>query len=302
MEYKIGFIDSGCGSLIFAAEVYQNIISDLQAISKELGIKFTFYHLGDIANAPYGKKNNIDVEKLIIKSLDFMNENGVNITAIACNTALVNGFDYGGKNKKMHLLSILENSAKFLYKNSKITQIDKKNQLHLALFATDSTIKSNFYQTRLETIHATSNKSNAKLFIHSFSPKNWVNLIENGADLQSMKRQVNNDLLNFKTINKEYFEKISALGLFCTHFPFFTKQINNFFINCKIISQGQIFSKEILDIIKKDLKISKIIFKKSSIDNFHKVKIKSYVTGNNIDIMKRNAAIIAPKLFDLIII
>ena len=317
MEYKIGFLDSGCGSLIFLNDVYHDIAKDLRLISQRYGVSFIFYHLGDMKNAPYADKSSREVVNLINQSIDFMCDNQVKLIVVACNTAFVDGSDFQAQKDLTTIISIIEESAKNLYIKA-CEESDKINneEINLAVFATPSMIKSNLYQNLILGLHKNNKDKKShekKLFIHCYSGDNWVKMIENSTQKNLMKNQVISDLKTFRTKLGNTADCISAIGLFCTHYPFFYKEIKNVFNHAEILSQGKIFSKKILQMVIQDLKKIGLIkdddllledFKKNhspkKVKKYEDFKVKSYVTVDDLRIIKRNAKIINPKLYNMI--
>jgi pyridoxine 5-phosphate synthase len=260
---KIGFVDSGTGGLIFAMDFIKAL--------NESGLKQAqMIHIGDTKNVPYGlKKPNIlrDLtQNLIQKAVD----RGAKIVIIACNTAvtamdeaMIHFFEAQG----VKILTIIEESAKTLYNNARVVD----GEVHLAVFGTDQTIKSRRYEEALRLIHGANPE---KLTIHTFSPLDWEQNVEDGITEPEITKTVEYYLGIFKAKIGADFDKISALGLFCTHYPYFKSQIQAFLgINITVVSQGAIFAEPALSLA-------------PELFMYPKPEIKSYITGGNLETIK----------------
>ena len=97
----IGVMDSGIGGL--------TVVRELQRILPGEDI----IYFGDSANCPYGNKTSDQIFELSSHMLQFLGDNGVKCTAIACNTISTMAdrlrpcFDY-------KIVSIVEEAAKYV--------------------------------------------------------------------------------------------------------------------------------------------------------------------------------------------
>jgi len=126
-EKFIGVLDSGLGGL--------TVVRELERILPNESIVY----FGDNANCPYGNRQKEEILNLSHAMLDFLQNRGVKIAAIACNTisTLVAGFRtrYG-----FPVVSIIEEACNY---------IARENLEQIAVFATEFTIKQGFYNTLL---------------------------------------------------------------------------------------------------------------------------------------------------------
>ena len=289
IKYNISFNDSGVGGLIFADDIYDELISDLYYFESKYYIKFNLYHIGDVINAPYGVKQISQIRDLTYGLINYAAKKlNSKIAVIACNSASV-VFDNEYKEyinqsfPEASVMPIIKKSAKKLYDEGKIIINNYgQKEIHLGILATKATIESSSYEKQLRDIHKSKNP-NIKLYTYFYYPDKWVENIENNSLTNKNIEDVNKDLLDmFKKFPNA--KKISALGLFCTHFPFLQKEILNFFIketgnNVKIINQGLLFATNIKQQIIKDLDKANVKMRDVILKNNREIKIKSLITG-----------------------
>ena len=124
----IGVMDSGIGGL--------TVVRELQRILPGEDI----IYFGDSANCPYGNKTSDQIFELSSHMLQFLGDNGVKCTAIACNTISTMAdrlrpcFDY-------KIVSIVEEAAKYVL---------REHLKSVGLIATEFTVASGQYA---ELIH-----------------------------------------------------------------------------------------------------------------------------------------------------
>ena len=124
----IGVMDSGIGGL--------TVVRELQRILPGEDI----IYFGDSANCPYGNKTSDQIFELSSHMLQFLGDNGVKCTAIACNTISTMAdrlrpcFDY-------KIVSIVEEAAKYVL---------REHLKSVGLIATEFTVASGKYA---ELIH-----------------------------------------------------------------------------------------------------------------------------------------------------
>ena len=282
---KVAFIDSGIGGLIFGIESILNIATkhDISNLS--------FLHIGDTKNVPYGLKTEKQLLKLITDLTNKAIFYGAKIIVIGCNTACtVIDEKFINEFQKLDILiiNIIKDSAKYLYNNTKIIN----NEMNIAILATKQTIGSMKYKQALEQIHGDiyHDNKNIKLNVYSYSPIEWEQSIENNIERHLIKTTVYKHLDSFKEQIGKNFHKINSVGLFCTHYPYFLKEIKEYFNEyqnknnnrIQIIGQGSIFSEIILEKLN-------LIDKENKNKNKQKIrniKINSYITGDNIEPIK----------------
>lgn len=250
--YRVAFDDSGVVGLIFALDVLQELEPQLEDLESKYKVHFIFQHIGDSKNAPYGIKTPVEITELTKDMVEYTaNLPCTRTLVIACNTASTacnKEMDLYFKEKypQLNIISMIEKSSKEILDMALNVSSDKED-LYIALFATPATIRSGAYQTQIERISVDNNQK-VKLF--TYSPAKWVDNIEQGIDIKRAEIDVQNDLEGFRINVGDDFRKIPVVGLFCTHYPYYKKEIEQYFNkrgnnNLEILTQGHIFSDDI---------------------------------------------------------
>lgn len=277
--YYISYLDSGIGGAIFAVDSLKKITQSLRNYENKYAVKFEIEHYGDTANAPYGKRPQEEISDLTFKMADYvLSKPNHNTNILACNTASANLTNNHAKNLQEKypnsgFITMVETSVNAISRQSKKDDV-------IAIFATPSTIKSAVYQKALR-----------KSFnVVTMSPDNWVKNIETSKSDEQIKKDFYSDMAAFlEQYGKDKIKQISSIGLFCTHYPYFKKDIKAYFVqqgneNVKIFSQGELFASDILDDVDKRLADS---FKKRAqvlpekCQSKKPFSIKSHISGND---------------------
>lgn len=286
-EYRVVFGDSGVGGLIFALDVAQELEPKLKKLETQYQVSFTFNHFGDSKNAPYGSKNPQEIKILTTQFLEYLlNLPHTHSAVVACNTAST-AYDakmkafFDDKYRDIKIITMIEDSSTQLVKSAN----EKSANPYIALMATPATIKSGAYQNKITEL---TKNENAKLY--NYSPQNWVKNIEGGLDKSIAQDEVNKDLEVFRSQIGQDFNKINTIGLFCTHYPFYKNQIQEFFrkngnADVSILTQGHIFSDKIYADIERNLQ--KFSYHKRIKELPYKcaknITLNSELSGNNIE-------------------
>ena len=182
----IGVMDSGIGGL--------TVVRELQRILPGEDI----IYFGDSANCPYGNKTSDQIFELSSHMLQFLGENGVKCTAVACNTIstmadrLRPHFDY-------QIISIVEEAAKYVIRE-KLPSV--------GLIATEFTVASGKYA---ELIHQGLPECHV---VGKGSP-----LLAALVDRGDFNRHDINTEIRTQVDNILSREKVENLILGCTHYP-----------------------------------------------------------------------------------
>jgi len=313
-QYVLGFADSGAGGLIFAVDAYRELLPFLQSISSKYNVEFVFDHIGDTKNAPYGQKSPEQIASLTKNFVGYMvNDASANVAVIACNTAstvvdesMATYFSqtYSG----IPIMPIIVKSAETLYKRAKVVETaDGRREITIGVLATPATVASGQYKKALEKIHSERfGKDGVVMNVYFYGPKQWVYNIEHGASKEANQAEIAGDLNSFLSVKGA--EKVSAIGLFCTHFPFFKNEIANYFSargikDVVFVSQGKIFAAKIRSKIEADIDSGKI--KKRAVAlNIKSVPhpvVRSHITGDNLLEIKGVLSKIAPDMVDSVV-
>jgi len=266
--YRIGFTDSGLGSLIFALDFLESSCARIKELSTKYNCEFQLIQLGDNANVPYSTKTPQEVNRLISSSLFKLEEQDCKIGVVACNTACIDNVKFHFL-KKIKPFTIVDESAKIAYQQAISSHnFALSDSVGIIIMGTQATIKSQDYQHRITALHQQRQGFNG-LNLYGFSAPEFVTQMET----QYLEPSIMNLLVKktlermYEEIGEENISKASNIALFCTHYPLFKKEISEnlqakFGKKFNIITQGQILSDKILDMVEKDLEIEHLAQKK----------------------------------------
>lgn len=286
MNNKVAFIDSGCGGAVFMLDFLKHGKGEIENFIKNNRCNLEFIHIGDTKNVPYGLKSpdelRLVVSDLINKAINF----GCKIIVVACNTAAtIIDDDFHAQFNGIDILTIQDNSSKFVYNESKIVNGER----HICILGTKRTIESKMYEDYIKSIH--DNKS--KLFIHGYSPITWEQDIENGINKGDIHKNVFDHLDKCRNIIGGDFRKITSVGLFCTHYPYFYDEICEYFSNytdvgndVHLVLQGRVFVNDVLNLLKNNLSNGDV--------EKPNIVIKSYLTSDSILVLRNILDFISP--------
>lgn len=295
--YKIGFVDSGIGGLIFAMDFLKATESDLIKIATGAKNEIGIVHFGDTVNVPYGLKTPQELYKLSYDIINLAASNGAKVVLVACNTAatvidqtMLDGFATRG----IKVITIIEKSAQALYDAALSVNESNEAEIHVAVLGTKQTIGSKKYTDAITAIHKNSGNTQ-KLIVHPFSPVEWEQRVEHGIKGEQIRETVLHHLGAFQKEICESFAKISAVGLFCTHYPYFKAEIYNYFAQhsdlksrVQVVSQGAIFKDEVASLVQSDITESSAAIAQTTIP------INSYITGNDLEAIRTVTSLMYP--------
>jgi glutamate racemase len=202
----IGFFDSGVGGISVLKQA-------LKVLPNE-----NFIYYGDSRNAPYGIKTVDEVKKLSFKAVDFLLSKGAKAIVVACNTAT----------------SAAIEDLRMAYNNIPVIGIEPalkpaieiNNSGRIIIMATPMTLSEKKFSELMNKY-----KHNAQ--IESLPCPGLVELIENGIingeEISRYLEEKFKDYLN---------NKIAAVVLGCTHYPFIKEEIRKIVGNEVLIIDG----------------------------------------------------------------
>ncbi len=199
----IGVMDSGIGGL--------TVVRELQRILPGEDI----IYFGDSANCPYGNKISDQIFELSSHMLQFLGDNGVKCTAVACNTISTMAdrlrpcFDY-------QIISIVEEAARYVIREQ-LTSV--------GLIATEFTVASGKYA---ELIHQ---GLPACKVVGKGSP-----LLAALVDRGDFNRHDINTEIRTQVDNILSREKVGSLILGCTHYPIVEENFRECYPEMKLIN------------------------------------------------------------------
>ena len=237
-QNPIGVFDSGYGGLT----VLKEIINKLP--------QYDYLYLGDNARAPYGNRSFDTVYQYTLQCVEWFFEQGCSLVILACNTASAKALRTIQQNDLpkiapgKRVLGVIRPTTEIIGNFS-----ETKN---VGILATNGTVASGSYPVEI-------NKFFPGLKVYQEACPMWVPLIENneyeghGADF-FIKKHLHN-----------IFEKgkmIDVLLLACTHYPLLKKRIEEYVpIGVKLISQGEIVAKSLVDYLQRHPEIEALCSK-----------------------------------------
>ncbi|MGK7921831.1 MAG: glutamate racemase [Trichodesmium sp.] len=182
----IGIFDSGVGGITVLKESYRQLPKE------------NFIYFADTARLPYGTKSQTEILEFVRQVLNWMENQGVKMAIVACNTATAAAIDRVAVEYNFPIIGMIEPGAKT------VLQMGKKR---IGVIATLHTVDSNaYFNTFL--------KLNPSVAVFQVAAPVLVPLIEEGNI---------NDVYTFKVV-AQYLEpliaeQIDTLILGCTHYP-----------------------------------------------------------------------------------
>ena len=188
-----------------------NVLKEL--INKYPNNEYIFY--GDTINLPYGSKS-IDELKLFASNIiDFLISKEVDLIIIACGTISSNCYSYLKNKYSIPIYDIISPT---------INYIDNSSFNNIGVIGTERTIDSKIFE-----------KSNKVKLVKA--TKNFVKIIEDGIIESNEIKEIENELNIFKN-------KVDALVLGCTHYPFISNIIEDY-LEIPTIDMGLCLLKEL---------------------------------------------------------
>jgi glutamate racemase len=153
MAPVIGVFDSGFGGL--------TVLRELRKVLPAAN----YLYFGDTAHLPYGAKSVRTVAKYAISAAHFLEEHGIEMLVIACNTATALAFDEIRASVRMPVVGVIEPGAQ------QAAAISKTKKVVVA--ATEATVASHAYQRALEQLGLQATEKACPLFV-PLVEEGWV--------------------------------------------------------------------------------------------------------------------------------
>jgi glutamate racemase len=188
MAPVIGVFDSGFGGL--------TVLRELRKVLP--GADYLYF--GDTAHLPYGAKSVRTVAKYAIASALFLEDHGIEMLVIACNTATALAFDDIRAAVKVPVVGVVEPGAQ---RAAKISKTKKA-----VVIATEATVSSHAYQSALHRLELEATEKACPLF---------VPLVEEGWVDHPVTNRVAHIYLD--EVFRDGAHDADVLLLGCTHYP-----------------------------------------------------------------------------------
>lgn len=186
-ELPIGIIDSGVGGLTVMDELLKRLPNE------------QFLYIGDDARCPYGNRSPQEVVKFTHELIDRLNEFGVKMVVIACNTATAFALEYVQPLFDFPIIGVIQPGAHTAVQTSMTKQI--------VVLGTRGTVKSQAYDQAILAM-----SPEARVF--GLACPEFVPIVERGVyKLDEADRVVKETL---EPLSTKTFDTV-ILG--CTHFP-----------------------------------------------------------------------------------
>ena len=189
-EY-IGVFDSGLGGISVLKELVNQMPQE----------KFLYY--GDSANAPYGNKTTAQVQELTLSAAEYLMSRGCKALVIACNTATAAAIKILRSTYPDTIIIGIEPALK--------VAADRFPQGSIGVMATPVTLREEKFHQQVERF------PNVK--VTAICAPGLVELVESGHWDDEETRTLLKPLLSM------YENKLDAVVLGCTHYPFAAKVI-----------------------------------------------------------------------------
>jgi glutamate racemase len=188
MPPVIGVFDSGFGGLTVLRELLKVLP----------GADYLYF--GDTAHLPYGAKSARTVAKYAISAANFLQEHGIEMLVIACNTATALAFDEISSAVNIPVVGVVEPGAQ------RAAAISKSKKV--AVLATEATVASHAYMRALQRLGLEATEKACPLL---------VPLVEEGWVEHLVTEQVAHIYVD--QIFQDGVRSADVLVLGCTHYP-----------------------------------------------------------------------------------
>ena len=189
----IGIFDSGVGGLTVYRALHERLPDE------------RFVYLGDTARVPYGTKSLSTVERYGIENARFLQDHGVKLLVVACNTASALALPAIRDAVNVDVIGVIEPGAK--------AAVATAQGKAIGVIATEATVQSRAYAKAIGNLAA------ASLVIERACPL-FVSLAEEGWADTDVARSVAEQYLSDLKMSE-----LGALVLGCTHYPILRKVI-----------------------------------------------------------------------------
>lgn len=192
-EY-IGVFDSGLGGISVLKELVRQMPNE------------KFLYFGDSANAPYGKKTTAQVQELTLANAEYLLSRGCKALVIACNTATAAAINILRETYTDTIVIGIEPALK--------VAADRFPEGKIGVMATPVTLREEKFHQQLERF--------PRVQVTAIEVPGLVELVEGGHWDDNETRQL------LKPVLSMHRNKLDAVVLGCTHYPFAKKAIGEF--------------------------------------------------------------------------
>ena len=191
-EEYIGVFDSGVGGISVLRELMRFMPQE------------KYLYFGDSANAPYGKRSAEEVKQLTLNAAEMLFARGCKALVVACNTATAAAIDTLRETYPDAIIIGIEPALK--------VAADRFPGGNIGVMATPVTLQEEKFNNQLERFPGVT--------VHTIPVPDLVALVEQG---HTDDEAVENLL---RPVLTPYANKLDAVVLGCTHYPFAAKAIS----------------------------------------------------------------------------
>ena len=192
---RIGLFDSGVGGL--------SVLRQLQRLP--YNGKREFFYVGDTARCPYGNRERAEIARFVEQIVRFLLMRDVDAVVMACNTSAALALEVARSVSKVPVFDLITPTAKH------VAGLGAK----VGVIATGATARSHAFARAIQSI-------NPACEVFELGCPDLVPLVEAGnADLPATLEVLEHH------ISKLIEQRVEALVLGCTHFPFLRRQIES---------------------------------------------------------------------------
>ncbi|REB06624.1 glutamate racemase [Sporosarcina sp. BI001-red] len=206
-DLPIGIIDSGVGGLTVMDELLKRMPNE------------QFLYIGDDARCPYGNRSPQEVAKFTFELISALNDFGVKMVVIACNTATAFALEHVRPLFDFPIIGVIEPGAR--------TAVEKSVTNQIVVLGTSGTVKSQAYDQAILTLAPDAS-------VRGLACPEFVPIVERGVyKLEEADRVVEQTLAQLAD------ETFDAVILGCTHFPLLSHFIRKHLpIGTELITSG----------------------------------------------------------------
>lgn len=234
-DSPIGVFDSGFGGLTVAREI-------IKALPNESVVYF-----GDTARCPYGPRTLSEVDGFVQQIGSWLEEKGVKMIVIACNTATAAGLKHAQQTFGVPVIGVVEPGARAAAHTTRNRRV--------GVIATKATVDSEAYTKAIRRI-------DAGITVFSTATPRFVEIAELGIKMAEGPIESYTSLASkvyirpaFQEIAQDYLDplrkcEIDTLVLGCTHFPLLKALIGGVVgRNVTLISSAKEAAKDVQEIL-----------------------------------------------------
>lgn len=217
----IGVFDSGIGGLTVVRAI------------KDLLPNESIIYFGDTGRVPYGNKSKSTITEYSLQISRFLEEKGVKMIVIACNTATAHAMDEVVRHTKLPVVGVIEPGARAALKKTKSKKI--------GVIGTQGTINSKAYEAAIHLL-------DPKAEVFGQACPLFVPLAEEGWFDHPATRLIIREYLKPLEI-----KHIDTLVMGCTHYPLLRSAIEReLFDSIAIVDSAEEIAMEVKKVLKEN--------------------------------------------------